>query len=319
MAVVFHPENMQRRSQATLDASFLHSFTGNEGKKIIREIPVDQIDPWTDAEGNQQPFRLYTAEKLKDMAENIKENGILNPCMVRPRDGRYQLIAGHNRTKAAVLAQLRTIPCMVLDVDDDTAELYMIDSNLFQREVILPSERAIAYARKLKIYRRMGHRTDLTGEEPVSAAQRVADEAGDSARNVQRYARLARLTPALLNLVDEGHIPVTVGSELANLSDEDQIRLYGVLHETGKKKISIAQAEAIKHEIAAHGAGLTAGAIKDVLAAGAEKAGKTFTVSLPTGNLTPEIRRLLRKDEALKQLLVQTIERYFESSNVGEG
>lgn len=316
MAISFNPEKVKRRSPAVLDASFFRSFTSEEVKNEVKEIPVDLIDPWTDADGNKQPFRLYTEEKLKDMANNIKENGVLNPCIVRPRSGgRYQLIAGHNRTRAACMAQLKTIPCIIRDVNDDTAELYMIDSNLFQREEILPSEQAEAYARKLKIYRRMGHRTDLTGKESVSAAQRVADEAGDSARNVQRYARLIRLNPSLLNLVDEGNIPITVGSELANLSDEDQSQLYGVLKETGKKKVSIAQAEAIKKQISSHGAGLTADAFKQVLAAGAEKAGKSFTLSLPTGNLTPEIRRQLRKDEKLKQLLVQTIEHYLEEND----
>lgn len=313
MGVAFNPAQVRRKPPAALDVAFLNAFTDSKSTEDeIREIPIDQIDPWTDAEGNCQPFRLYSEEKLKDMADNIRENGILNPCIVRPRNGRYQLIAGHNRTQAAQMAKLRTIPCIVRDVDDDTAELYMIDSNLFQREQILPSERAMAYTRKLSIYRRQGRRTDLTGEEPVRAAQRVAKEAGDSARNVQRYARLTKLKPELLDLVDEGSIPVTVGSEMANLCEEDQDCLHETLKATGRKKVSIAQAEALKEAISIHGSGLSQAEMQQVLASRTEKAGRMLTVSIPVEGFDKKMCKQLKKDETLRQLLLETIQHYLE-------
>lgn len=313
MGLAFNPAQVRRKPPAALDVAFLNAFTDSKSTEDeIREIPIDQIDPWTDAEGNRQPFRLYSEEKLKDMADNIRENGVLNPCIVRPRNGRYQLIAGHNRTRAAQMAQLRTMPCIIRDVDDDTAELYMIDSNLFQREQILPSERAMAYTRKLAIYQRRGRRTDLTGEEPVTAAQRVAEEAGDSARNVWRYARLAKLKPELLELVDEGGIPITVGSEMAKLCEADQDCLHETLKVTGRKKVSIAQAEALKEAIAVHGSGLSQAEMQRVLTSRTDKVGKTLTVSIPAEGFDAKTCKQLKKDETLRQILLETIQHYLE-------
>lgn len=250
MGISFNPEKVRRKGQPKLDSSVFASFT-QDPLETVREISVNQIDPWTDGDGGGQPFRLYEKEKLNDMVTNVREHGILNPCIVRPRNGRYQLIAGHNRTAAAKLAGLSVIPCIIKDVDDDQAALYMIDSNLFQRERILPSERARAYEMKLAIYRRRGERTDLLDAEPVNAAQRVAEEMGDSARSVQRYARLTKLTPELLELVDQGCIPITVGSKIAGFREEDQMKLQKALEDSKSKKISIAQVEEVKKAIEA--------------------------------------------------------------------
>lgn len=311
MAVSFNPGKVKRRGQQTLDSA-LFTQSPEETIKLIRR---DQIDAWTDAGGHGQPFRLYPQEKLEELAQNVRENGILNPCIVRPRNGRYQLLAGHNRVAAAGLAGLDEVPCIVKDVDNDTAELYMIDTNLYQREKILPSERAAAYAMKLEIYRRKGRRTDLTGEEHVAAAQRVAEEAGDSARSVQRYARLTKLLPELLELVDEGKIPVTVGSEIAGMKAEDQQCLRQAMREAKRDKLSLTQAAGIR--AAASEDDLDAETVKEILS-GQKKAtptnptSRTLMLSVPVSDISEAQWKTLKKDPDLQRLLLETVLGYIE-------
>lgn len=324
MGVKFDPNRMRRTTStpASLNASFLTAFTGaNLPEGTIRDIPVEQIDAWSNQNGEGQPFRLYPEDKLADMAQNIKEHGILNPCIVRPRDGRYQLLAGHNRTAAAKLAGMTVIPCIIKEVEDDTAALYMIDSNLYQREQILPSERAAAYAMKLAIYRRQGKRTDLTGEAPSSAAERVAEESGESARSVQRYARLTHLTPELMKMVDDGKIPITVGSKIAGLDGPDQECLYQSMQETKKEKLSVAQIDEIR-ELTEDGKPLQAEPVKEILTGNARKREdaingvKMQKVSIPEGEIHPNVWKVIKKDEHLQQLLYETARSYVASLTV---
>lgn len=311
MGVSFDPAKVKRRNQTELHGSAILSAFSQSTAEGVMEIALDRLDPWTTADGEGQPFRLYPADKLRDMAENIREHGVLNPCIVRPLNGRYQLLAGHNRTAAARLAGLETVPCIVKDVDDETAVLYMIDSNLFQREQILPSERAKAYAMKLEIYRRRGRRTDLTGESGVDAAQRVAEEVGDSARSVQRYARLTRLMPQLLELVDEGKIPVTAGSEVAALNADDQVNVFQAVAEEKKGRLSLAQAEEIR-TAAAETDRLSVAAARRILRGAEEQPErKKLTLVIPAAELSPleskRLKRLLKEDPALQQLLLETV------------
>ena len=160
----------------------------------LLNIPLDVLDPWTDENGNPQPFRAYTPAQMADLAENIRQNGVITAIRVRPRNGRYQIIAGHNRVEAAKMAGLSVIPAIVEDLDDNQAVIVLVDSNLKQRERILPSEKAFAYKEKMKALNRQGQRTDLTSRHDVAKLE-GADEIGgcESRRQTQRYIRLLAL------------------------------------------------------------------------------------------------------------------------------
>ena len=136
------------------------------GSRLI-QAPLELLEPWSDAAGNMQPFRSYSAAELEDLADNIRQHGIITPLRLRPIGGRFQILSGHNRCKAAKLAGLRTVPAIVEDVDDDEAALILVDSNLKQRQRITPSEKARAYKLRLEAMRRQGKRTDLTSRHDV--------------------------------------------------------------------------------------------------------------------------------------------------------
>ena len=176
----------------------------------IKEILLGELHPFPD-----HPFGVRDDEAMAQTVESIKEYGVLVPAIARPReDGGYEIIAGHRRKHACEIAGLKTIPVIVRDIDRNTATIVMVDSNL-QRENILPSERAKAYKMKLDAIKRQGARHDLTCTQVghksngIKSIQKVADEAGESRTQVQRYIRLNELQPELQHLVDEGKIGMT--------------------------------------------------------------------------------------------------------------
>ncbi len=189
----------------------------------VQEIPLSQLHPF---EGH--PFKVVDDEAMMKTAESIAQFGVMTPAIARPRaEGGYELIAGHRRHHASQLAGKETMPVIVRDMDDDAATILMVDSNL-QRETILPSERAFAYKLKLEAIKHQGARGDITsgqvGQKLTGAISRdiVAEEAGDSSRNVQRYIRLTELIPELLDMVDEKKIAFNPAVELSYLKPEEQ-------------------------------------------------------------------------------------------------
>lgn len=189
----------------------------------VQEIPLSQLHPF---EGH--PFKVVDDEAMMKTAESIAQFGVMTPAIARPRaEGGYELIAGHRRHHASQLAGKETMPVIVRDMDDDAATILMVDSNL-QRETILPSERAFAYKLKLEAIKHQGARADITsgqvGQKLTGAISRdiVAEEAGDSSRNVQRYIRLTELIPELLDMVDEKKIAFNPAVELSYLKPEEQ-------------------------------------------------------------------------------------------------
>ena len=168
----------------------------------IREIPLDQLVPFKD-----HPFKVIDDESMMDTVQSIREHGILLPLIARPMpDGKYEIVSGHRRSHAGKLAGLETVPVIVRELDDDAAVILMVDSNL-QRENILPSERAFAFKMKLEAMKHQGQRADLTsgqvGQKLKWSVAMVANQSGDSIKQVQRYIRLTELLPELLDLVDE--------------------------------------------------------------------------------------------------------------------
>ena len=192
-------------------------------KDTIKEIPLGELHPFPD-----HPFGVRDDEAMAQTVESIKEYGVLVPAIARPREnGGYEIIAGHRRKHACEIAGLKTMPVIVRDIDRNTATIVMVDSNL-QRENILPSERAKAYKMKLEAIKRQGARTDLTCTQVghksngTKSIQKVADEAGESRTQVQRYIRLNELQPELQHLVDEGKIGMTPAVEISYLKPDEQ-------------------------------------------------------------------------------------------------
>ncbi|EFR31878.1 ParB/RepB/Spo0J family partition protein [Eremococcus coleocola] len=182
----------------------------DESREKIIEIPLTELFPFKD-----HPFKVIDNEAMLDTAESVKQYGLLVPAIARPRDeGGYELVAGHRRKRACELAELDTMPVIVRNLDDDAAIIIMVDSNL-QRENILPSERAFAFKLKLEAIKRQGARSYLTctqvghkldGKKSVEI---VAEQAGSSRNQVQRYIRLTELIPEILSMVDEKKICIS--------------------------------------------------------------------------------------------------------------
>ena len=194
------------------------------------------------------PFKVRDDEAMQETAESIRQYGVLVPAIVRPReDGGYEIIAGHRRRHGSELAGLSAMPCIVRQMDDDTATILMVDSNI-QRENILPSERAQAYKMKLEAIKRQGARTDLTSPQ-VAAKFRsddvVAKDQGISGDTVRRYIRLTNLIPELLDMVDEKKISFNPAVELSYL-DESQQRDFLEAMEDTQNAPSLSQAQQLK-------------------------------------------------------------------------
>lgn len=185
----------------------------------VQGIPISELHPF---EGH--PFKVLDDDAMVQTVESIRDYGITTPLLVRPDpDGGYEIISGHRRHHAAELSGMETVPCIIREMDDDTAIITMVDSNL-QREHILPSERAYAYKMKMDAIKHQGQRTDLTSTQVVSklAAEQVGESTGVSRESVRRYVRLTNLIPEVLDMVDEKKIAFNPAVELSYLKPEEQ-------------------------------------------------------------------------------------------------
>ena len=198
-------------------------------EKVVTLNPVDITD------FPNHPFKVKQDEAMAEMADSVKQYGVLVPALVRPKaDGGYEMVAGHRRKCAATLAGITEMPCIVRNLTDDEATIIMVDSNL-QRETILPSEKAFAYKMKLEAIKRQGERTDLTSSpldkklKGLTSAQQVSQKSGDSQPQIYRYIRLTELIPPMLDMVDNGKIAFRPAVELSYLSKEQQQSLYDTM------------------------------------------------------------------------------------------
>ena len=224
-------------------------FSTEEGRQDaklekIQEIPLSELHPF-----KNHPFKVKDDEAMMETADSIKQYGVLVPAIARPDpEGGYELVAGHRRHRASELAEKETMPVIVRDLDDDAATIIMVDSNL-QRESLLPSERAFAYKMKLEAVKHQGARTDLTsrqvGEKSQTSIQKVADQAGESQRQVQRYIRLTELIPELMDMVDEKKIALNPAYELSFLKKEEQVDLLDAM-DSEQATPSLSQAQRLK-------------------------------------------------------------------------
>ena len=212
-------------------------------KEKVMNIPLVDISDFPD-----HPFHVKQDEQMQSMVDSVLQYGVLVPALVRPMpDGTYQMIAGHRRKMASMLAGLEEMPCIVRDVSDDEAIIIMVDSNL-QRENILPSEKAFAYKMKLEAMNRQGQRNDLTScpvGNKLTSASVVAKEAGDSERQIFRFVRLTELIPEILQMVDDKQVAFRPAVEISYLSHEEQTWLHEAMLDEGSTP-SLSQAQRMK-------------------------------------------------------------------------
>lgn len=234
-------------------------------------IPINKL-----FEFPEHPFKIRDDEEMQLMSESIKSQGILHPLIVRPKaDGNYEIISGHRRKRAGELANLKELPCIVRDLDDNQAVIEMVDTNM-QREKILPSEKAFAYKMKLEAEKQQGKRNDLTSSQVGTKLETTSDqvgrkleitgkigkENGDSQTQVKRYIRLTELIPELLQLVDEERIAFTPAVDLSYLPEDYQYVVLNIF-DYDEKTPNVSQAKTLK--LLSQEGNLTAEKIEEIM------------------------------------------------------
>lgn len=304
----------QNISLPSLDNLFSSESDRQDAKlEKVQNLRLSELFSFKD-----HPFQIRDDEEMQKMVDSIKDHGVLTPAIVRPRpEGGYELVSGHRRHRGCTLAGLDTMPCIVREMDDDTAVILMVDSNC-QREHILPSERAKAYKMKLEAVKHQGKRTDLTSDQidqKLTARQRVAADSGTAEAQVSRYIRLNDLIPDLLNMVDEGQLKLTPAVELSSLAPHEQEEVLEYLQYM-ECTPSLSQAQKLK--TASKNAPLTPESIEKIMSA------KTPSVSARE----PQIRLSVSKIEQffpkgytieqMEQYIIRLLENY-ERSRSREG
>ena len=207
-------------------------FSTDESRAEAQLEKVVTLNPADISDFPNHPFKVKQDEAMAEMVDSVKQYGVLVPALVRPKaDGGYEMVAGHRRKCAAMLAGITEMPCIVRNLTDDEATIIMVDSNL-QRETILPSEKAFAYKMKLEAMKRQGQRSDLTSTPLVSKSrsnEELGQKNGDSREQVRRFIRLTELIPSVLDMVDSGKIAFRPAVELSYLSKEQQQSLYDTM------------------------------------------------------------------------------------------
>ena len=228
----------------SLDDLFSTEENRQEAKlEKIRDIPLSELHPF-----KNHPFHVRDDEAMMETADSVRQYGVLVPAIARPDpSGGYELVSGHRRHRASELAGMETMPVIVRELDDDAAVLVMVDSNL-QRENILHSERAFAYKMKLEAMKHQGVRGDLTSSQlgtKLRADELLAQQAGSSRNQIQRYIRLTELVPDLLEMVDERKIALNPAYELSFLKKEEQEQLLDAM-DSEQATPSLSQAQRLK-------------------------------------------------------------------------
>lgn len=202
-------------------------FKSDEGRKTeeIKPIKISELKPYA-----EQPFKVIDNEEMDELVASIKENGVLSPVVARPHpEGGYEILSGHRRVRASELAGKDEVPVVVKDLDDDTAVILLVDSNL-QREHILPSEKAFAYQMRLEAMKRKAGRPSQENSaqfgqntSPVDSRKELAEQTGESSVQIQRYIRLTELIDPLLEMVDTKAMAMNAGVELSYLKPKEQV------------------------------------------------------------------------------------------------
>ena len=272
----------------------------------IRSIPLSQLHPFKD-----HPFKVLDDEAMAETVESVKQIGVVVPLIARPSEDGYEIVSGHRRHHAAELAGLDTVPVIVREMDDDSAVIFMVDSNL-QRENILPSEKALAYKMKLEALERKAGRPSRENSGQVDrnlgkeSREIVGAETGDSPRQVQRYVRLTNLIPEIMDMVDQKQIAFNPAVELSYLKPEEQADFLQAIDET-QTAPSLSQAQRIK-KLSQEG-GCTQDAIVDVMNEVKKPEVGRLTFS------TDSLRKYFPKSYTAKQMeetIIRLLEQYMK-------
>ena len=239
------------RAGQKIQLKSVEELLGVTNEEPALDIEIAKIRPFKD-----HPFKVLDDEKMQDLVESIRSNGILSPVLIRPIGfDRYEMVSGHRRMHAAMLLGLERVPAIIRDMTDDEAVVRMVDSNI-QREELLPSEKAFAYKMKMDAMKRQGYRSDLDIDDTSRqngtrsrADWELSNQVGESARQVQRYIRLTELIPELLDYVDQKRIQFTVAVEISYIEQEIQRWLYAYIRDNGMVKLS--QIEILRTELQA--------------------------------------------------------------------
>ena len=213
----------------------------------IKPVPISELKPFT-----EQPFKVKLDEDMDALVESIKQCGVLTPVIARPhKDGGYEILSGHRRVKACELAGIADIPVVVKNLDDDTATILLVDSNL-QREHILPSEKAFAYQMKLEAMKRKAGRPEKENfvqigqnKSPYNSRQELSEQTGESSVQIQRYIRLTNLIDPILDMVDNNQIAMNAAVEISYLGSKEQAAVMQSI-EKEETSPSIAQARKMR-------------------------------------------------------------------------
>lgn len=269
----------------------------------VTEIQLALIDPFPG-----HPFHVNDDEEMERLAESIAGNGVLVPLTVRASSAeRYELVSGHRRKRAAELAGLASVPCIVRAMNDDEAVIAMVDRNL-QRETILPSERAFAYSMRLEAMKHQGQRTDLTSAQLAQKSSGrwsrdiLAEELGVSKDKVQRFIRLTHLIPELLALVDEGRMKMLPAVEVSYLSQEEQAWLYDAM---GAQACTPSHAQAVKMKRYSKEGSLTSALVRSIMEE--EKPNQVEQFKIPRKSIARFFKPSATKDE-IESRIVRALE-----------
>ena len=225
---------MKNRPGEKIKLASIDELLGVVNEESAMEIEINKIHAF-----KNHPFKVLDDEKMKELIESVKLSGVLTPVLLRvDSNDEYEMISGHRRLHAAKMAGLTTIPAIVRELSDDDAVIAMVDANI-QREELLPSEKAFAYKMKLEAMKRQGSRTDITSgqndQKLTGTVSRdiLAQQVGESSKQVQRYIRLTELIPELLDMVDNKKLTFTVGVDISYIDKEIQKWIYEYIKDTG--------------------------------------------------------------------------------------
>ena len=274
-------------------------------KEFISQLPPDKLSPFA-----KHPYRVREDAAMDELVESIRVHGILSPLLARPKGEGYELVSGHRRRLAAQKLGLPTVPVLVREMTDDEAVILMVDSNL-QRENLLPSEKAFAYKMKLEAMKHQGKATSGQLVQKLSV-EKVADEANENYKTVQRYIRLTNLVPPLLQMVDDGRIAFSPAVEVSYLTRDEQTELWDLI---GREDATPSLSQALRMKQLSREAKLTPEVLYAILTE--EKPNQKEQVRIKTESL----RKYFPRNYSAQQMereIIKLLEARYRAKNRGE-
>ena len=274
-------------------------------KEFISQLPPDKLSPFA-----KHPYRVQEDAAMDELVESVRTHGILSPLLARPKGEGCELVSGHRRRLAAQKLGLPTVPVLVREMTDDEAVILMVDSNL-QRENLLPSEKAFAYKMKLEAMKHQGKATSGQLVQKLSV-EKVADEANENYKTVQRYIRLTNLVPPLLQMVDDGRIALSPAVELSYLTRDEQAELWNLI---GQEDATPSLSQALRMKQLSHAAKLTPEVLYAILTE--EKPNQKEQIRIKTESL----RKYFPRNYSAQQMereIIKLLEARYRAKDRGE-